>query len=76
MRVNNPAREFERIYKKVSLNEQELEVLITDYCTGGNARLSDIDEVFKEMKADMKKIRTLALDYKKSKEEFSNEEDS
>jgi len=68
MKVEAIKEEFSGLHEKLLIDEQELEVLMTQYATGGDVRMSDIDEAFKNMKDHLKEVRKLAQEYNKQKD--------
>jgi len=60
--------EYDKIHTRLVENEEVLKQTIYGYCTGGDVKMSDVDEVFKNMKSNIREVRKLALEARDEKE--------
>lgn len=56
--------EYMIIHKRLEEKEDVLRDAVYKYCTqpDGDVRMQDVDEIFKELKAEMREVRQLAKD--------------
>lgn len=74
MEIREIKENFAPLYDKLIVDEQELEVLMTAYAKGEDVKMADIDAAFKGMKESLREIRKLALEYKETKREQTEED--
>lgn len=67
--VSEVAKDFNVVFKELTDEEDELRKLMTSYCTGGDVRMTDIDQSYARIKKHMRDIRKLAEQATQEKEE-------
>lgn len=62
--------EYMDIHKRLEEKEQVLQDAVYKYCTQpeGDVKMVDVDEIFKDLKGEMREVRQLAKDAKEEKE--------
>lgn len=53
---------FHKLYDNLIDSETTFKTQCTEFCTGGNIKVKDIDTSFQNMKKYMKQIRKLAIE--------------